>query len=303
MVPVRGVRARPRPAARDRRRDPARPRRPARAPRRGDDRASRAGATPTSGRRKRCWPRCGPPTLAAPAWSRSARASSSWPPPDCSTAGARPRTGATWNGCARSIRACAWSRTSSTSTTARSSPPPAAPPASTCACTSCGAITERRSRTRWRAGWWCRPSAKAASRSTCRVPVASALTGGLGRVLEWAQRRLRRRPLRRALGTPGRDVAADVRAPVPRRDGHDPASLAEPPARPGRAAASGDGVGIGRARWPTAWACGRRRRCACTSAAFCARRPRRIGGGSPGLAPEGRNKRSARTHLSTHWLL
>ena len=77
-------------------------------------------------------------------------------------------------------------------------------------------------------------------------------------------------------------------------DGHDAAPVAEPPARAGRAAAAGDGRGIDRARWPTASACGRRPRCACTSAASCARRPRPIGGGSPGLAPEGRAQQAFR---------
>ena len=258
--------------------------------------SSPAGATPDERRRpSRCWRRCGPRTRAARAWSRSARASSCWPRPACSTAAAPPRTGATSSACARFTRACASSPTSSTWTRQhphlrrqrrRHRPLPAP-----------GAARLRRGDRQ--PGGAAAGGAAAARRRPGAVrpaPVPPAMTGGLARVARVGAAAAGRGPLGRALGAPGRDVAADVRPPLPRGDGHHAAPLAHPSARPGRAAAP-ETTSRSIDEVAEASACGRRRRCDCISAGLCARPRPPIAGGSPGSAPEGHDKRAGEGHL------
>ena len=109
---------------------------------------------------------------------RSARARSCSPPPGCSTAAARRRTGATRAGSRGSSPPSPSIPTSSTSTTATCSPRPASPPASTSACTWSAPTTAPRRRTRSRARWSSPRTATAARRSSssgrCRRTRATA---------------------------------------------------------------------------------------------------------------------------------
>lgn len=96
----------------------------------------------------------------------SARARSSWRPPACWTAGARPRTGRTPRSWPPAIRGWRWTRTSCTWTTAACSPPRARPRPWTCAFTSCASTTAPRSPTRSPAAWSCRRTGTAARPSS-----------------------------------------------------------------------------------------------------------------------------------------
>ena len=220
-----------------------------------------ARPTCTATPRSSSWARCGPPTPAAPGWSRSARARSCWPRPGCWTGAARRPTGATRRCWRAATRGCGWRRTCSTSTATTCSPRPARPPASTCACT------------------WCARDhgADVANRVARRMVVAAHRDGGQAQFIDLpgagpAGRRPGRRrdgvgaraPARAHRrgrpGPPRAPLAAPVQPPLPRRHGRQPGRVAAAPA-PRRGPAAARVVGrAGRARRRPASASPPRRR-------------------------------------------
>ena len=161
----------------------------------GRPRGARRSPTPSSSRASRptCASRPGPSSRpsarhrrAARAWPRSAPGRSHSPPPASSTAAAPPPTGATPPISRRSTRACASSRTCSTSTRGRCSPPRASPPASTCACTSSAPTTAPRSRATSPAASSSHPTARAARPNTSTSRSRPTPGGSLASTRAWA---------------------------------------------------------------------------------------------------------------------
>ena len=149
--------------------------------------------------------------------------------PACSTAAGPPRTGIYAADFAARFPLVDVAPMCSSSRTARLPRAPARRPASTCACTSSGASTGRRSPTS-PGGWSCHRSGTAARRSSsrrrCGRPTCRRWRRCSTGSSPTSTRAVRRRPR-----PPGAHGGAHVRPPLPRRDRHDAAPLAACAAR------------------------------------------------------------------------
>ena len=195
--------------------------------RRHGDRARASATGPGRCRRSR-WRRCAPPPRAAPASPRSAPARSCSPPPACSTAAAPPRTGATPSGWRASSRPSTVDPgvlyvdegdvLTSAGVGGGHRPLPAPRPA--------------RPRRRGRRTRVARRMVVAAHRDGGQAqfverPLPDAAGGGLARTRAWMEGRLGEPLTVAAMARHAGYEPALVRPPLPRRDRHDAAAVAD----------------------------------------------------------------------------